>query len=123
MLKLAAEPFETLPGVQFVCVHHEGETTGRTFDDGELDERVSAWMKLTMALAQSMATQLELGPPRIVMSIHDGTLFVVAGETARWVGLVSREPSAAGMAIIAVKKWMEAPREDEKGEEKLDDGQ
>lgn len=67
-----------------------------------------AWARLQMAHAQRAAEELDLGQPRVLVTVHDRRLLVLGMGTGTQVALVLREPASAGMAMVKVRQWIEA---------------
>ena len=108
------ERFEALPGAEFLWVDHAGKTSCKTFRNEPSRDAAPRWMRLLLGLAERMADELELGRPRILVSVHEQALLVVGRGSSARIGLVSDDIGAAGMAMITTRQWLDS-LEDETG--------
>ncbi len=60
-----------------------------------------------MSLAKRMAQDLDLGQPRVMVTVHDQRLLVLGMAANTHVALVLRDPASAGMAKVRVREWIE----------------
>ncbi len=57
-----------------------------------------------MSLAKRMAQDLDLGQPRVMVTVHDQRLLVLGMAANTHVALVLRDPASAGMAMVRVRE-------------------
>lgn len=97
-----------LPGVELlVTCDVGGEPLAVRADDAPEREQAAVWFRLLANMVGRMGEEQELGRPRVIVSMYDERLLVVGVSEDALVGLVMRDPSSVGIAMVKVRQWTE----------------
>lgn len=98
-----------LPGIEFAWTSPSALYPERCFQPDSMPQRprATSWFRLQMSLAQRMAQELELGEPKVMVTVHDERLLVMGLARDAQVALVLQDPASAGMAMVRVRQWIE----------------
>lgn len=98
-----------LPGIELAWTSPSAHHSERCFRPESAPHRPAAasWIRLQMSLAQRMAQELDLGEPRVMVTVHDERLLVMGLAQDAQVALVLQDPASAGMAMVRVRQWIE----------------
>ncbi len=98
-----------LPGIEFAWTSGSAGGAERTVRGDSLPERPTAasWARLQISLAKRIAQDLDLGQPRVMVTVHEQRLLVLGMAAGTHVALVLRDPASAGMAMVRVRQWIE----------------
>lgn len=98
-----------LPGIELAWTSPSAHHRERCFRPESAPQRPGAasWIRLQMSLAQRMAQELDLGEPRVMVTVHDERLLVMGLAQDVQVALVLQDPASAGMAMVRVRQWIE----------------
>lgn len=94
-----------LPGIKYAWI--SAGASQPSPQAARSDGAEAVWAKLQMALAGRIAEELELGKPRVLVTVHDRQLLVLGLADHAQVALILNDPSSAGMAMLRVKAWIE----------------
>lgn len=99
-----------LPGVEFAWsrVARTGAERLVVAPEAPPREGAGAWARLHMQLAMRMAEELELGSPKVTVTVHDQRLLVLGRAQGADVALVLSDPGSAGIALLRVRQWIES---------------
>lgn len=98
-----------LPGVEFAWtrISQTGAERLVVTPGAPPREGAGAWAQLHTQLALRMAEELDLGIPKVTVTVHDQRLLVLGRAEGGDVALVLRDPGSAGIALLRVRQWIE----------------
>ncbi len=101
-----------LPGVELLVTSEaNGEPVEVCVDGAPVRPQASVWFRLLAGLAGRLGEEQRLGRPRVIVSMYDERLLVVGVSDEALVGLVLRDPSSVGIAMVKVRQWTEQREE------------
>ncbi len=109
------ERLSELPGAEFIWIQTPREAFSRMLDNASPPAQIDEWFRLLSRFAQRMGAELHLGQPRVMVTIYEAKLSVVGLSPGVQVGLILRNPSTAGLAMVAVREWMDRETGDATG--------
>ncbi|MGH1343365.1 MAG: hypothetical protein ACRBN8_17535 [Nannocystales bacterium] len=104
---------QELPGIEFAWTSASSRYPERFFHRESTPQRPTAasWAQLQTSLAGRIAQELDLGQPRVMVTVHDQRLLVVGIADETQTAVVLQDPASAGMAIVRVRQWIELQQE------------